>query len=357
MAFIALNRKSLEHNYLYLSSIFTKNKIDWAPVLKLLCGNELFINEVLKLGKEQVCDSRISNIKIIKKLDPKRETIYIKPPPKSSIKNVIRYADVSFNTETETIILLNNEAERQNKIHRIIIMIELGDLREGIMHEYLEAFYEKIFQLKNIEVAGIGSNLNCLNGIMPNKDKLIQLCLYAQLIEAKFKTKIAAITGGTSVTLPLLLNKQIPQGINHFRVGESLFFGKNLFDGSRFEKMKDDVLILHAEIIEITEKPSIPYGELGLTPSGEQKVFDLNEVEETQKRAILDIGLLDIGDTMFLSPKNKSIEIIDGSSDMIVVSISKSKKSYKVGDTVRFEMDYMGALRVMNSYYIEKRVL
>src|SRR5699024_9349238 len=84
-------------------------------------------------------------------------------------------------------------------VHRIIIMIELGDLREGIMGEYLMDFYQKVFDLPNIEVAGIGSNLNCLNGIMPSKDKLIQLSLYEQLIEAKYGKKIAGVYGGSSV--------------------------------------------------------------------------------------------------------------------------------------------------------------
>src|SRR5690606_14778106 len=101
-------------------------------------------------------------------------------------------------------------------------------------------FYKKIFELSNIEVVGIGTKLNCLNGVMPSKDKLIQLSLYEQLIEAKFGKKIIGVSGGSSVMVPLLLKGMVPKGINHFRIGETLFFGTDLFDNSIIEGMKND---------------------------------------------------------------------------------------------------------------------
>ena len=78
-------------------------------------------------------DSRISNLKNIKKLAPHVQTVYIKPPAKRSIVSIVRYADVSFNTEIYTIKMLSAEAQRQNKVHKIIIMIEMGDLREACL--------------------------------------------------------------------------------------------------------------------------------------------------------------------------------------------------------------------------------
>jgi predicted amino acid racemase len=274
MAYITLNRKSLKINYNYLQQLFKKNNIEWAPVLKMLCGNKTYLEYVLSLGDEQVCDARLSNLINIKSINPNKETIYIKPPAKRSISKVVKYADVSFNTEFTTIKWLSEEAVKQDKVHRIIIMIELGDLREGILGEHLLDFYHKVFELPNINVTGIGANLNCLSGIMPSKDKLIQLSLYAQLIEARFGKKIDYVTGGSSVMIPLLLKKQIPKGINHFRIGETLFFGIDLFSNKTITKMKDDVFLLNAEIIEITEKPIVPYGEIEKNPSGE--ILEIN---------------------------------------------------------------------------------
>lgn len=357
MAQITLNKKSLAQNYKYLNELFTKHDIEWAPVLKLLCGNKKYLEFVLSLGDQQVCDARLSNLKAIKAIDPNKETIYIKPPAKRSISSVVKYADVSFNTEISTIKWLSEEAQKQNKVHRIIIMIELGDLREGIMGDELINFYKQVFELPNIKVVGIGSNLNCLSGVMPSKDKLIQLSLYEQLIEAKFNQKIIGVTGGSSVMIPLLLKKQIPKGINHFRVGETLFFGNDLFTGERLPKMKDDVFRLHAEVVEITEKPVVPYGVMEANPSGEIVEVNTEDYGRTHKRAILDMGLLDISSADFLHPIDEDLTIIGGSSDMLVIDINTSSQKYKVGDLVSFKMDYMGALRVMNSTYIEKKFI
>ncbi len=357
MASITLSKSSLKHNYTFLQSLFKKNDIEWAPVLKMLCGNEKYLEYILSLGPEQVCDARLGNLKTIKSVDPEKETIYIKPPAKKIIKDIIKFADVSFNTEYTTIKWLSEEAVKQNKIHRVIIMIELGDLREGIMGEDLIDFYKKVFELPNIEVVGIGSNLNCLSGVMPSKDKLIQLSLYEQLIEAKFGKKIIGVSGGSSVMVPLLMKGLVPKGINHFRIGETLFFGIDLFENKTIEGMKDDVFMLHSEIIEITEKPAIPYGELEANPSGE--TFEVNESDYgiTQRRAILDIGLLDISKVSYLTPLTKDLQFIGASSDMLVLDVTNTAKKYKVGDVISFKMNYMGALGVMNSNYTEKRLI
>ncbi len=357
MAYVTLNKKSLAINYNYLQQMFNKNDVEWAPVLKMLCGNKIYLEELLSLGNEQVCDARLTNLKTIKSINPEVETIYIKPPAKRSIKRVVKYADVSFNTEFTTIKWLSEEASLQNKVHRIIIMIELGDLREGILGEHLLEFYKKVFDLPNIKVVGIGANLNCLNGVMPSKDKLIQLSLYEQLIEAKFGRKIEYVTGGSSVMIPLLQKKQIPKGINHFRVGETLFFGIDLFLNKTIPKMKSDVFLLHTEIIEITEKPIVPYGDLEKNPSGEMIEIDPENFGITHKRGILDIGLLDISTTDFLEPIDKKITFIGASSDMLVVDLSNTRKKHAVGDVVSFKMKYMGALRIMNSRYIDKKLI
>ena len=355
MAILRLYKEKLRHNYQFLDSLFSENHIDWGVVTKLLCGNEKFIREVIDLGVREIHDSRISNLKVIKSINPDIQTVYIKPPPKRSIKNIIKYADVSLNTDYEIMKLLSDEANKQEKIHKVLIMIEMGDLREGVMGEDLIDFYGRVFKLKNIEIVGIGANLNCLHGVMPTQDKLVQLSLYKQLIEATFDKKIPWISGGTSVTIPLLYKHQIPTACNHFRVGETLFFGMDLFENKPFEGMEPDVFELFAEVIDITEKPKVPSGPMGMTPSGEMIKIDEQNYGKTTKRIILDIGLLDINPE-YIQPLDDSIKYIGGSSDMLIYDIGENKEGYRVGDLIPFKLKYMGALSLLNSYYIEKQV-
>jgi predicted amino acid racemase len=321
----------------------------------MLCGNLQYLKILCETGIEEICDARISNLRLVKEINPAIRTVYIKPPAKRSIKNIIKYADVSFNTQIETIRWLSEEAQRQAKKHHVVIMVEMGDLREGVLGDDLVDFYEKVFELPNIEVVSFGTNLNCLHGVMPSHDKLIQLSLYKQLVETKFHRKTPYVTGGTSVVIPLIFNKQLPKGINHFRVGETLYFGNNLFSLKPIKGMKSDVFKLYAEVIEIFEKPMVPSGDLEANPSGE--VFEINEEDygKTSYRAIIDLGLLDISPD-FLIPEAKDFEIIGASSDMIVLDLG-DKPKYKVGDLVPFRLKYMGALALMNSNYIEKKVV
>jgi len=355
MAYITLNKKKLKDNYSFLDKLFKSKGIEWAIVTKLLCGNALFLKEVLGLGIKEVCDSRISNLKTIKQINPDVQTVYIKPPAQEIISDIVRYADVSFNSESSTIHLLSEEAVRQNQIHKVIIMIELGDLREGIMGERLMEFYKSVFRLPNIEVTGIGANLNCLHGVMPSQDKLIILSLYKQLIDAKYEKKIPWITGGTSVVIPMIFNQTLPSAINHFRVGETLYFGADLVNSSTIEGMHNDVFKLYSQIIEITEKPVVPIGELAENPSGEVFKIDEKDYGKTSFRAILDIGLLDISPD-YLIPEDQHIEIVNASSDMLILNLGNNDQEYKVGDYVSFGLKYMGALALLNSFYIEKRL-
>ncbi|TSA23410.1 alanine/ornithine racemase family PLP-dependent enzyme, partial [bacterium] len=261
----------------------------------------------------------------------------------------------SMNTEFETIKMLSDEAIKQNKTHKVIIMIELGELREGVMGEDFMAFYESIFKLENIKVVGIGANLTCLYGVLPNHDKLIQLSLYEQLIEARFNRQIKYVSGGSSVTIPLIFQNLLPKGINHFRVGETLFLGTDVYNNKPFKKMHSDVFRLYSEIIELTEKPMVPEGNLSTNVEGEEFEFDPINIGETSNRAIIDIGLLDV-DVNHLELVDKTIKIAGASSDMIVIDLEENRKKYKVGDLIELKLDYMGILRILNSKYIEKKI-
>ncbi|MBN2595673.1 alanine racemase [Labilibaculum sp.] len=355
MAFVTLDIKKLKSNFDYLNSLFKKNGIEWSIVSKMMCGNKEFLTELLKFDFTQICDSRVSNLKMIKSIKPEIETIYIKPPAKRSISSVVKYADISVNTEFETIKLLSVEAKKQKKTHKIIIMIELGELREGVLGEDFIAFYESVFRLDNIQVIGIGANLSCLYGVLPNHDKLIQLSLYEQLIEAKFNKQIPYVSGGSSVTIPLIFQNLLPKGINHFRVGETLFLGTDVYNNTKFEKMHSDVFRLYSEIIELIEKPTVPMGEFGTNLEGDSYEIDKTNIGETSYRAIVDLGLLDV-EVSHLELIDKSLTVSGASSDMIVIDLADNKNNYKVGDLIEFDMDYMGILRILNSRYIEKRV-
>ncbi len=356
MAHITLNKDKLYHNYHYLNAFFQKHQIDWSIVTKILCGNKRFLEVLFALDIKSFSDSRISNLKTIKELQPSCTTIYIKPPAKGVISDIIKYADISLNSSLYTLKLLNEEAKKFNKKHQIILMIDLGELREGVMREDFLELFDQVYQLDNIDIIGIGSNLSCLYGILPNSDKLNQLYLYKQLVELKYNIKIDYISGGSSVTMPLVENNLIDNNINHFRIGETLFMGTNAYDQSNYKELEQNVFELCAEIIELYEKPIVPSGEIGSSVTGESTDFNMNDLGKKSIRALIDIGLLDV-DIQYLTPIDQEIKIEAATSDITVLDLGKNEHNYSVGSIVKLRLDYMGIVRIMNSRYIDKVIM
>ncbi len=354
---VIINLDALRHNFNVIDRWMCDHGASWTAVTKVLCGHEDVLRALEYMGVRSVGDSRLSNLRTIKRLFSQYEGWYLRVPGPSAIEEVIRLADVSLNSEIETITTLNEAAIRQNKKHHIIIMIELGDLREGILPGTLTNFYESVFNLSNIEVLGIGANLGCLAGVAPNVDQFMQLILYRELLELKFKHKLSIISAGSSAALPMVLNKQAPRAINHFRIGESLFLGTDLINGGLLPDLRDDVMLLRTEIAELKEKGLAPPTEAtGIAPfSTETPGNDATAPGQRGYRALIGVGQLDT-DITGLTPINTDFQIAGASSDITVVNLGDDPGGLKVGDTIEFRMNYAALLRLMNCRYITKSV-
>ena len=363
MAELLISTKKIQNNIKYLSDYFQSNNIHWSLVTKVFSGDKEFLKHVLTddiIKKiDSVGDSRLTSLKNLKEVNPGMRTIYIKPPAKMYADDIIKYADISLNSSFTTIIALNNSAKKLNKIHQIIIMVELGELREGIKRTELISFYEKVFKLSNIDIIGIGSNLGCMYGVEPSYDKLLQLSLYKELISAKFNKNLKYVSGGTSITLPLIENNSVPKDINHFRIGEAIFFGVSPLDNKQFKELSIDAFEFTANIIELEEKKIIPDGIISDGNIGHSADFDMQDITVTTTKAILDFGLLDV-DQKDIEFIDESLQYVGITSDMLVIDIGKNKtkegrQKYKIGDKIRFKPNYMAVARLLNSKFIDKK--
>ena len=268
MAFLELHRKRLRHNHRFLKELFEKQGMDWGIVTKLLCGNETYLKEVTTWAKE-LHDTRISNLKAIKRLAPEVQTVYIKPPAKRAIPNVVRYADVSFNSDLTTIRQLSEEAVRQDRHHKVIIMVEMGDLREGVMGDELIGVLRRGVRTAPHQHHRAGHQPELPERHHAHAGQADPALPVQTAHRIALQQAHPWVTGGTTVTIPLLLKKQLPKGVNHFRVGEALFFGKDLFTNGTIKGMRNDVFRLHAEVIELSEKTDGAHRRAGLNVSGE----------------------------------------------------------------------------------------
>lgn len=359
MATLHIHSDRIIGNIKKLNEFLKPRGIEWTLVTKILNGYKPILEKILSdpaiKQVHSIGDSRISNLRAIKEIKPDIITIYIKPPAVNQAKNVVQYADISLNSSFETIKQLDIEAKKQGKIHRIIVMIEMGELREGVVRDQILNFYEKIFKMKNINVIGIGTNLGCMYGVEPTYDKLIQLSLYRQLIETTFNVKLELVSSGSSITLPLVAMNKIPKGVSHFRIGEAAFLGVSPYDGEKFKNLSTNAFTFSADIVELEKKEVVPDGKIGDAAIGETADFNKLEYDESY-RAIADFGELDV-DYRNLIPKDDQLNFVGTTSDMTVYDLGLRNGKYRVGDQVHFNPNYMAVARLTNSKYMTKKVL
>lgn len=321
--------------------IVTKGYSADMEIFKILDGSDI----------DYLADSRIQNLK--KYEGAKKERVLLRLPMNSETDEVVRYADISLNSELKTIKNLNESAKRQNKIHKILLMIDLGDLREGIFFKNEDEIYhtvEEILNLKNIELFGLGVNLTCYGAVIPKSDNLSILVEIARKIEKKFDIKLQMISGGNSSSIYLIGRKELPEGINNLRVGEAFLLGGETAYSQKLEGFYDDAFTLEAEIVELKEKQSVPIGETGVDAFGNKPVYEDRGII---KRAIIAVGRQDV-DPDALHPIDSKIDILGASSDHLILDISKSDMKYKVGDIVNFKLSYSSLLRATTSGYVDR---
>ncbi|EOP90892.1 hypothetical protein IGM_02154 [Bacillus cereus HuB4-4] len=350
---LQIDIKKVKKNMSELVREAHRNSISITGITKGVCGNEDFAVALMEAGIDSLGDSRIENLKKLSHLPIKK--ILLRSPKYSEIDDVIQYAHCSLNSELKVIEKLSEEAEIQNKKHDVILMIDVGDLREGLWYEDEKIIHDTILkslQMKGINLAGIGINLTCFGGIIPTKQNYGFITRLAQEIRDKYNIPLPIVSGGNSSSLHMLYEGIIPKGINNLRINQAIFLGKEIAYGHKLNQWEEDVIRLRAEIIEIQTKPSLPKGEVAVM-NAFGKILVPND-KGIRKRAIVAIGKQDI-DINSLKAIDENITVEGSSSDHCILDVTNSSRNFAIGDWIDFNIiTYSGVLSGMASNYIEK---
>ncbi|MBN2897241.1 MAG: alanine/ornithine racemase family PLP-dependent enzyme [Clostridia bacterium] len=340
--------KKIKENVSIIAKRCGEKNIDIMCVTKVFCADPKVAQAVLDGGATMLADSRVKNLMKLKDLNAKK--VLIRIPMLSEVEEVVKYADLSFNSELKTIKAIDAEAKKAGKVHDILLMVDLGDLREGVLPKDVDATVEEILKLDNINLYGLGVNLTCYGGIIPSTTNLGELVEIATAIEKKFNIKLQMVSGGNSSSYYLVENGQIPTGITNLRPGEAYVLGRETAYGHPIEGLHSDCFTLEGQIVELKEKDSLPKGEIGMDAFGNVPSF---EDKGKMLRAIVAVGQQDArpGD---LVPRDEKTDILGASSDHLIVDITHSDKEYQVGDILSFSVDYGSLLMLATSEYVTK---
>lgn len=347
---LVVNKENLIKNVKEIIRICNAEEIEVCGVTKCY-GGILDVEKVyIEGGIKTIGHARVDNFKEMKNLDVKK--LLLRIPSISEVEDVIEYTDISLNSEIKTIRELSKTAISKGVVHDIILMVDLGDLREGILKNDLDEYVKNILLLKGVNLKGIGVNLTCFGGVIPTDENLGELVELSERVEKDFSIKLDIISGGNSSSIYKVLDGTINKKINSLRIGEGIIFGTEASYKQRIPNTSAEVLSLELEVIELKEKGSMPKGEIGLSAFGETVNYkDIGKI----KRCIVKCGRQDI-DLEDLKPMDENIKIIGGSSDHTILDVSNYKKNLEIGGIIKFRITYKGLLALGTSKYVFKEV-
>ena len=344
---LEIDLDKIEHNARVLVERLGAAGISVTGVTKATLGSPEIAGALLRAGVHTLGDSRIENIEAMRRARVPASMSLIRSPMLSQAERVVAHADVSFNTELDVISELSSAAQKTGKTHGIVLMVELGDLREGILPGDLESTVREALRFPNITLAGIGTNLACHSGVAPDAENMTELSALAASIEATFGIELGIVSGGNSANVPWALSGADKGRVNDLRLGESLLLGREPLRRQPIDGLHTDAITLVAEVIESKVKPSQPWGEIAQTAFGAKPpTLDRGDISHT----ILAIGRQDTDPDGLLPPGGT--EILGASSDHLITDSGQERLS--VGAEVRFQLNYSALVRAMTSPFVAK---
>lgn len=306
-----------------------------------------------EVGVSSIASSRLDQLRELKEAGIQTPLMLIRIPMPSEVEEAVAWSDISLNSELSVLRLLNEAAGNQSKTHKVILMVDLGDLREGFWDwdELVAAALEVERDLPGLHLLGVGTNLGCYGSIQATPEKMHDLAAAAQRVEEAIGRELEVISGGASSSLHMVLDGTMPPRINHLRVGEGVLLGG--IWGCDMDFMHKDIMVLRAQVIESKVKPSRPVGELSVDAFGRTRTY----VDRGRRlRCLLAMGRVDYGESDDLIPREPGIKVLGASSDHTILDVEDAARRLQVGDILEFDlcyatMVYLTGSRSVHVYY------
>lgn len=341
----------IRHNAETVVHLAHRSGLDVYGVVKGVQGDFRVVSAVIDGGVIGIADSNPYRLANIKKRFGDTETFFIRLPMISEAMHVVRFTDMSMNSELSTIKALNNSAGEIGQKHRVMVMVDIGDLREGVPRKNAVELCRQVDALENIELYGLAVNFACYSGLIPEPMHFAEMERILSELEAHLGRRLH-FSAGNSANINLLLEGTHPQA-DSIRVGEAILNGTESLNRDPIPDTYQDAFKLYCEIIEVKEQETVPWGHTAQSGFGEKKKF----VDRgRRKKAIAAIGMESTEPTA-LEPTIDGVEIIGSSSDHMMMDITDAVEDIKVGDVLEFNMAYTAVMRGMVSPYLRKEYI
>lgn len=351
--YLTIDLAALEHNARAVVGLCRRHGIEVAGVTKGVCGHPEVARAMLRGGVVAIADSRLENLRRLRGAGIGVPLMLLRLPPLSAVGEVVETADSSLCSELAVLRALSASALERGRRHGVIVMVDMGDLREGVWPTDLVPFCREARGLEGIRIRGIGTNLACFGGVIPTPTNMHRLAELAREVEGALGIGLELISGLNSSGLGLIESGEVPRTLNHARIGEGILLGRETTRRRPWPGTRQDAFRLYAEILELKRKPSCPLGERAQNAFGKEPEFeDRGEI----LRALLNLGREDVL-VEGIEPLDPRLRILGAASDYLVLEVTGGERTLGVGSVVGFSVNYGALLAAMTSDYVDKRLL
>ena len=323
----------LQENLAALSRRCQASSVGIAGVVKGFTALPEMVRVFDEAGLQYIASSWVEQLRRIREYGVKTPLMLIRIPMLSELPEVAEVADMSLQSELETLRALNAVCAKRGTRHRVILMADLGDLREGFWsrEELVDAALEVEYKLDHLELAGVGTNLGCYGSVAATPEKLRELVSAAEAVERAIGRELQYISGGASTSVHMVLDGTLPARVNHLRIGEFALLGG--IYGCYPDFLRRDVFTLRMEVVECKPKPSYPVGELTVDAFGKTREYTDRGI---RRRALCAAGRVDYGDPFDLTPRLAGVEVLGASSDHTILDVEDAAVPVRLGDVLDF---------------------
>ena len=323
--------------------------VDVVAVTKVTCGSPHVARALLGGGAKALGESRLENAERLRAAGLTAPIWLLRAPTPELAGETVQLTDVSLESELETVVALDNAAAVAGRRHAIVAMVDLGDLREGMMPAALPAFLARVNLMDHIDIAGLGVNLTCYGAIVPDADNLGRLAALAVQSEKQLGRPLL-VSGGNSGSIGMVTCGRMPAAVNTLRIGETILLGVDTLTREPTLDLHLDAITVSAPVIECLVKPSLPIGTSAQDAFGHRPTFtDRGE----RRRAICALGRQD-APPEGLRPVDPRIEVLGASSDHLILDVDDLERPPALGDAITFVPDYAATLQLFTSPYVHK---
>jgi len=347
---VTMDLDKIEHNVRTIVKLCRAHNIEVCGVSKATCGHPEVAKAMLRGGIAMIADSRLENIRRMKIAGVDTSFMLLRIPSLSTVDDVVEMVGLSLNSEVGVLEALSDAAQSRGSIHDVILMVDLGDLREGVQPDDMVSLVRAALKLPGIRIKGLGTNLACFGGVVPSEENMLQLVELSLEIEQIFDLRFEWLSAINSSGLELIAAGKMPARVNHARIGEAMLLGRETTQRKPWPDTFQDAFVIHAEVLEVNSKPSRPMGERSEDAFGGLTQF---EDRGEKLRALLNLGREDV-DVAGIVPCEPGVVILGASSDYLVIDVSATVRPIHVGDELAFIPNYSALLSVMTSEYVKK---